>query len=64
MQFLHYRKQVRLTQKEVSDAAGITQGYYSELESGKKQNVSLPTLRKLAEVLQTSIENLLQEKAG
>ena len=39
-----------LTQAEVADKAGLTQGYLSDLESGKREGAPA-TLRKIAEAM-------------
>ncbi|MBK8458573.1 MAG: helix-turn-helix transcriptional regulator [Phyllobacteriaceae bacterium] len=44
------RRWRNLTQKELASRAGITQGYFSELESGAKKGAS-ETVRRLAEAL-------------
>ncbi|HDK7179181.1 TPA: transcriptional regulator [Clostridium botulinum] len=47
---------------ETARKAGITGGYLSALEKGKKQNPSLETLIKLSRVLNVSINELLDEE--
>ena len=54
------RKEKRLSQKEVSKILNITQGSYSNYESGKREP-DIATLIKLSELFHTSIDNLLKD---
>jgi transcriptional regulator with XRE-family HTH domain len=48
-----------LTMQELATAVGIDKSYVSYLESGKKSNVSLDILKKVAQVLQVPLPELL-----
>lgn len=48
----------KLTQKQVAELAGITQNYYSELETGKKENPTMEVIFKLAAALEYSFDEL------
>jgi DNA-binding XRE family transcriptional regulator len=48
-----------LTQRALASAAGMTAAQLSEIESGKKTG-SVATLRKLANVLKLTVDDLLQ----
>lgn len=56
------RDELHLTPKEIKAATGIGSGHLSEMENGKKLP-STPTLIKLADVLECSIDWLLFGKA-
>lgn len=46
------RKQKQLTQAEVASAAGISQSYYAEIESGARgAALKVPTAKAIAKVL-------------
>jgi XRE family transcriptional regulator of biofilm formation len=48
-----------LTMLELATAVGIDKSYVSYLESGTKTNVSLDILKKIAQVLQIPLPQLL-----
>lgn len=52
------RKELGLTQEELAEKTGTSQPYISELEKGKKDNPTVATLTKLAEVLKINLEEL------
>ena len=54
------RTTVGLSQQAVADAAGINREYLSRVERGT-ENVSILTLARIAEALDTPIRNLLCE---
>ena len=53
------REQRHLTQLALAKKAGVAQGFISELEAGKKQNVGIDTLMKLAKALKVTVAELL-----
>ena len=59
-----YRKAQGLTRESVAEKVGISLTYYANLESGNRI-MSVPILRKLADVLCTSTDAILyEEKQG
>lgn len=58
------RHEVGLTQERLANAAGLTRGYYQQLEQGASRTgrVANPTVKNLiaiAQVLDTTVEHLL-----
>jgi transcriptional regulator with XRE-family HTH domain len=49
-----------LTQAELAKKVGVTQSYIAQLESGRKTNPSLESLKKLAKVLDVNVSALLE----
>lgn len=49
-----------MTQEQLAQKAGVTQGYIGHLERGLKKNPSLPILRKLAKALDVPVGRLLE----
>ncbi|MFO1443340.1 helix-turn-helix domain-containing protein [Bacillus sp. Bva_UNVM-123] len=47
---------------ELSDKAGVSKSYLSYIERGIQQNPSLQVLSRLAETLDTNVEDLLEQK--
>lgn len=60
---VNFRKEKGWSQKELSDKAGVSQTYISELEAGKKQPTVLIAL-KLATALGVTLSELLNEEFG
>lgn len=54
------RSDLRLTQKQVADKAGIRRQNYGPLESGKK-DMRITTLQKVADALEINIVELLKD---
>ena len=52
------RTDVKLTQEDVADEAGITLRYYQKLESGKSQNPSLDVVSKIAHAFDMKLSDL------
>lgn len=50
-----------LSQRDLAELVDIPQSYISRLESGSRQSTSIATLRRLAAVLEVSIEDLLRD---
>ncbi|GMB01664.1 helix-turn-helix transcriptional regulator [Pelosinus sp. IPA-1] len=59
----NFRKEKGWSQKELSDKAGVSQTYISELEAGKKQPTVL-IAQKLATALGITLSELLNEEFG
>lgn len=60
---VNFRKEKGWSQKELSDKAGVSQTYISELEAGKKQPTVL-IAQKLATALGITLSELLNEEFG
>jgi transcriptional regulator with XRE-family HTH domain len=58
------RKELGLTAKVVARAAGVSSSYISQLERGRQQDPSLPTLRRLADALAMDLLALMGAKAS
>ena len=58
-----YRKRAGLTQATLAERAGIAQGFLSEIEAGRKSG-DVQTLRKIAELLKISIDDLVVPEAS
>ena len=57
------RRNLGLSQRQIADKCGVTQQFIQQIESGKK-NPSVKVLTKLAEALDSSIDELFDKKAG
>ncbi|WP_316228130.1 MULTISPECIES: helix-turn-helix transcriptional regulator [unclassified Bradyrhizobium] len=55
-----FRKKRGLSQDELAKRAGITQGYLSEIEVGRKSG-DVQTLRKLADALRVTLDSLVPD---
>ena len=53
------REQKEMTQGDICRALNLDRGYISSIESGKR-NPTLSTIKKLADALQVSIDELLK----
>jgi transcriptional regulator with XRE-family HTH domain len=53
------RKKRGLTQEETAERANISYKYYQQVELGKKRDLRLSTLMKLAEAFDISVSKLL-----
>ncbi|AIF53685.1 helix-turn-helix domain-containing protein [Pelosinus sp. UFO1] len=60
---VNFRKAKGWSQKELSDKAGVSQTFISELEAGKKQPTVL-IAQKLATALGITLSELLNEEFG
>lgn len=49
-----------LTQEQLARKVGVSDAYISMLESGAKQNPSLPLLKRLAKALKVKVGELLE----
>jgi DNA-binding XRE family transcriptional regulator len=52
----------KLTQEQLAAAAGISQGYLSEIETGKKVG-DVATLRAIATALRVSLDDVVKDEA-
>jgi transcriptional regulator with XRE-family HTH domain len=57
------RERLFVTQRELADRAGLSQGIIQSLEQGLRQDPKLSTLRKLAQALGVSVAELIGEPA-
>ena len=58
-----FRKKRGMNQHDLAKRTGITQGYLSEIEIGRKSG-DVRTLRKLADALKVSLDSLVPEESG
>ena len=56
-----WREHRGLTQAQLANAAGLKQGYVSELESGRKTNPTIETLIQIARPLGCTLDDLVVE---
>ena len=56
------RKERNLTQQKLSEVSGISRSYIGDLENGRRHSMSLDTLQKIAEKLEVTIFDLLNEE--
>jgi transcriptional regulator with XRE-family HTH domain len=54
------RKSAGLTQEQFAERAGISYKYYQQIESGRKADLRLSTLERLADAHRIKLSNLLQ----
>lgn len=52
------REEKGVSQKELSEAVGISRSYLTELENNKKRNVSFETILKISNVLNEDIRKI------
>ncbi len=55
-----WRKYRDLSQQELADKSGVTQAYIAQIETGKKEG-GVKTLKKLANALSISLDDLVTE---
>jgi transcriptional regulator with XRE-family HTH domain len=55
------RQRARLTQEEFAEHAGMSYKYYQQIESGRKPDLRLSTLEKLARAHGIKLSSLLRE---
>jgi len=56
-----YRKNARLSQNQLSEKAGVSRTFISDLERGANKLPSINILCRLAEALNISVDNLIQD---
>lgn len=54
------REKKGLTMQQLADRAGVTDAYIAMLETGKRKNPSLATLRRIAKALKVNVGDLLK----
>jgi transcriptional regulator with XRE-family HTH domain len=54
------RKSAGLTQEQFAERAGISYKYYQQIESGRKADLRLSTLERLADAHRIKLSNLLR----
>ncbi len=54
------REKKGLTMQQLADRAGVTDAYIAMLETGKRKNPSLATLRRIAKALKVKVGDLLK----
>lgn len=55
------RKRKKMTQKQVADRVGISQSFYTEMETGKKE-INVSRLERIARVLECSVHDLISDE--
>jgi transcriptional regulator with XRE-family HTH domain len=55
-----HRKNLKWSQKELADHAGISQAQISHIESGERTNPGVVTIKKLADALGVSVEQIIK----
>ena len=55
-----YRKDKKLSQEELARKAGVTYSTIIKIESGANDNPTVKTLKKIADALGTTIDELVQ----
>ena len=55
-----FRKEKNMSQKELAQLLGISTGYLSHLENGGRKNPSILLLKKIADILDKKITDLLE----
>ncbi|MFF2494972.1 helix-turn-helix domain-containing protein [Agromyces sp. NPDC058064] len=61
-QVLRYRTARRMTQRALAEAAGVTSGFVSQLETGRA-NATIATLRRIADALGVGLVDLVEPGA-
>lgn len=64
MDIKQLREHERLTQSQLALIVGVSTGYISHLETGKRVNPSLPVMLRLAEALNVTVNDLLDQRPG
>jgi transcriptional regulator with XRE-family HTH domain len=57
-----FRRQLKLSQEELADIAGLHRNYVGSVERGER-NISIDNMERLAKALRVSLIDLLKEKA-
>ena len=55
----HLRQRHQLTQERFAEISGISYKYYQQIEAGRKPNLQLPTLERLADAYGLEVWQLL-----
>ena len=59
---IKYRKERRLTLKELAEKSGISAGYLSHLENGSRDNPSMEVMENISIILNKSITEIFFSK--
>lgn len=62
--FYQYKKELKLTNEDISIKTGIPIGTINRISSGKTKNPKLSTLNKLAQVFNVTLDDLLNNEGG
>jgi XRE family transcriptional regulator of biofilm formation len=54
------RQSKSMTQRDLADKAGVTQGYIAQIEMGAKKNPSLAVLQRIAKALRVPVTEFLR----
>ena len=54
------RKELNMSQIELSDESGVSQAQISNIEKGERPNPGVITIQKLATALKTSVDELIK----
>jgi transcriptional regulator with XRE-family HTH domain len=57
----HLRKKAGLTQEQFAEQAGMSYKYYQQIEAGRKADLRLSTLERLAKAHRIKLARLLEE---
>lgn len=60
----HHRMAKNWSQQELAEISGVSQAQISYIENGKKKNPGVITLKKLADALGVSVEELIESRGG
>lgn len=55
-----FRKKRNMSQMELSRQSGVSQAEISYIESGHKMNPGIVTIKKLADALKVSVDNIIE----
>lgn len=58
----HFRRQKRITQKELSDLSGVSATYLSEIEGDKKNNITTCVLCDICRALELTPNDLIPKQ--
>ena len=64
MRILDLRNKAGITQVELARKIGITPAYLCDLEKGKKKNPSVSVMIRLAEALNVTVNDLLDQRGN
>lgn len=55
-----WRQKRKLSQMDLSERSGVSQSQISSIESGLKENPGIITMKKLADALEITVEDLIK----
>ena len=64
MDIMRLRAQKKLTQSQLALKVGVSIGYISHLETGKRVNPSMSVMMRIADALNVTVTDLLEKRAG